>query len=131
MIQTDSASHPVDIHVGGMIRMRRKLLGVSQDQLATALGLSFQQVQKYERGSNRVSASKLYEIGVFLKVGTGYFFQGLPEADTLEPADGVEATQIFLSSQEGHQMAAIFARVPAGATRRRLVDLIRTVAGVS
>ena len=58
--------NPIDLHVGGRIRMRRKVLGVSQERLAEALGLTFQQVQKYERGSNRVSASKLYEIARFL-----------------------------------------------------------------
>ena len=130
MTQFETETHPVDIHVGAMIRMRRKLLGVSQDQLATALGLSFQQVQKYERGFNRVSASKLYEIGRYLKVGTGYFFQGLPEAEVVEALGGVEDMQLLVASPEGHEVASLFAQVPAGVVRRRLVDLMRTVAGV-
>jgi transcriptional regulator with XRE-family HTH domain len=74
---------PVDLHVGARIRMRRKLIGMSQEQLAEALGLTFQQVQKYERGANRVSASKLYETAKTLRTPIGYFFDGL--ADTVDP----------------------------------------------
>src|ERR1700753_441801 len=69
--------HPVDRHVGLRIRMRRKELGVSQEKLAEALGLTFQQVQKYERAANRVSASKLWEIAQALSTHIGYFYEGL------------------------------------------------------
>ena len=75
-------ANPVDQHVGRRIRMRRKLLGISQTELGDALGLTFQQVQKYERGANRVSASKLYDTARTLKVEVGYFFEGL--ADTVD-----------------------------------------------
>src|SRR3954464_8804994 len=77
--------NPVDMHVGGRVRMRRKLLGVSQEQLADSLGLTFQQVQKYERGANRVSASKLYEIAKTLQVPVSFFFDGL--ADPMDGSD--------------------------------------------
>ena len=72
--------NPIDLHVGARIRMRRRLLGVSQERLAEALGLTFQQVQKYERGANRVSASKLYEIARTLQTPVTYFFDGLADA---------------------------------------------------
>src|SRR5579862_5575580 len=74
-----NAPNPVDLHVGARIRMRRRLQGVSQEKLADALGLTFQQVQKYERGANRVSASKLYEIASALKSPVAYFFDGLAD----------------------------------------------------
>src|SRR3954468_5429255 len=73
--------NPVDLHVGARIRMRRKLLGVSQERLADQLGLTFQQVQKYERGANRVSASKLYEIARALQTSVAYFFEGLASTE--------------------------------------------------
>jgi transcriptional regulator with XRE-family HTH domain len=74
---------PVDVHVGVRIRMRRKMLGMSQETLAESLGLTFQQVQKYERGANRVSASKLYDIAKTLQTPVSYFFDGL--ADPVDP----------------------------------------------
>lgn len=70
--------HPVDIEVGANVRLRRKAMGVSQQDLAKALGVSFQQVQKYERGTNRISASRLYDIAACLGVNVEYFFDGLP-----------------------------------------------------
>ena len=73
--------HPVDRHVGLRIRIRRKEVGVSQERLAEALGITFQQVQKYERGANRVSASKLWEIARALNTGVGYFYEGLVECE--------------------------------------------------
>ena len=96
---------PVDIHVGKRIRMRRKTLGVSQEQLASALGLTFQQVQKYEKGGNRVSASKLHGIGKFLGVPVAFFFEGLEEA-----ADGQVTTnvQTLFEVEGGADLAADF-----------------------
>jgi transcriptional regulator with XRE-family HTH domain len=79
----ERAANPVDLHVGARIRMRRKTMGLSQERLAESLSLTFQQVQKYERGANRVSASKLYEIARSLRSPINYFFDGL--ADTVDP----------------------------------------------
>lgn len=81
----------VDIHVGQRIRARRKLLGITQMDLAAALGLTFQQVQKYERGANRVSASKLYAVGQALSCPAAYFFEGLDEAEEAAVNDTVAA----------------------------------------
>ena len=85
--EVQSSQHEVDRHVGLRIRMRRKELGITQEGLGGALGLTFQQVQKYERGANRVSASKLYEIAKSLRTGIGYFFEGLADPSTARIID--------------------------------------------
>ncbi len=117
--------HPVDRHVGLRIRMRRKEIGVSQERLAEALGITFQQVQKYERGANRVSASKLWEIAAALRTNVGYFYEGLGERETAQPAD---AGQAFLLSGEGIELMAAFPRIAEPSVRRKIMELIRAVA---
>jgi transcriptional regulator with XRE-family HTH domain len=125
---------PVDLHVGARVRMRRKFLGVSQEKLADALGLTFQQVQKYERGTNRISASKLFEISRFLEAPVAYFFDGLPGAGA-EAGEGFSGTASeqfvheFLMSPEGLELAALMPRVKAK-QRRRILELVRTLAEV-
>ena len=118
--------HPVDRHVGLRIRMRRKEMGVSQERLAEALGITFQQVQKYERGANRVSASKLWEIAGTLRTPVSYFYDGLDG----QTAGGAQQTsaQAFLSSSEGLELLAAFPRITEPAIRRKLVELVRVVA---
>ena len=125
--------NPVDLHVGGRVRMRRKLLGVSQEQLADSLGLTFQQVQKYERGANRVSASKLYEIAKTLQVPVAFFFDGL--ADPMEGSSGDEVgqkaeriVQEFLTTPEGLELAEVFPKIGRGRVRRQVLDLVRAMA---
>ena len=123
--------HPVDRHVGLHIRMRRKALGISQEKLAESLGLTFQQVQKYERGANRVSASKLWEIARALKTNVAYFYEGLEEEAAHEPAArgfmGANA-QEFLLTPEGLELAATFPKVRRAGLRRKVLDLVRAVA---
>ena len=125
--------NPVDLHVGGRIRMKRKVLGVSQERLAEALGLTFQQVQKYERGANRVSASKLYEIARFLQAPISYFFEGLadPTSEDADPnAEGAEQfVHDFLMTPEGLELAATFPKIRKGRIRRRVLELVRTLSG--
>ncbi len=111
--------------------MRRKLLGVSQERLADELGLTFQQVQKYERGANRVSASKLYEIARALQTTVGYFFEGL--ADTAEASGGTAAAgQAFMHelvmTPEGLELASLFPKLKRGRVRRRVLDLVKALA---
>ncbi|MEH0198728.1 helix-turn-helix domain-containing protein [Caulobacter sp. CCNWLY153] len=122
----------VDLHVGGRVRMRRKMLGVSQEHLADALKLTFQQVQKYERGANRVSASKLYEIAKTLQVPVSYFFDGLADPVTDESDDvGETANRVitdFLNTPEGLELAAIFPKIGKGRVRRQILDLVRAMA---
>jgi transcriptional regulator with XRE-family HTH domain len=103
---------------------------MSQEKLADSLGLTFQQVQKYERGANRISASKLYEIARALRVSIAWFFEGLSDP-TAEPGDGVGATpplaHNFLMSQEGVDLANLFPRLSQRRVRRRLVELVRSL----
>lgn len=109
--------------------MRRKVLGVSQEKLAEELGLTFQQVQKYERGANRVSASKLYEIARALSAPVSYFFDGLSDPSIGGPrgvSDGTEQfMHDFLMTPEGLELAAAFPKIRRGRVRRRLLDLVR------
>jgi transcriptional regulator with XRE-family HTH domain len=120
--------HPVDRHVGLRIRMRRMELGVTQDKLAQALGLTFQQVQKYERGANRVSASKLWEVSRVLQAPIGYFYDGLAqEAEVSPPATTLTDAQAFLLTSEGLELATTFPMV-SRRLRRTILELVRTMA---
>ena len=118
--------HPVDLHVGVRIRMRRKEMGISQERLADALGITFQQVQKHERGANRVSASKLWEIATALKTPVAYFYDGL--GDRQAASVERDAAQAFLLSTEGMALMAAFPRIVEPVIRQKLVELIRVVA---
>jgi transcriptional regulator with XRE-family HTH domain len=122
----------VDIHVGARIRMRRKMLNVSQEHLADSLKLTFQQVQKYERGANRVSASKLYEIARTLQVPVSFFFEGLPDPVSHESDETAAAADRlvtdFLNTAEGLELAAMFPRIGRGRVRRQVLDLVRAMA---
>ena len=112
--------------------MRRRLIGVTQEQLAHALGVSFQQVQKYELGNNRVSASKLYEIATILKVPISFFFAWLADTTTGAEADVASQRELtmrnFLTTSEGLSLAAAFPRIGGGRTSRELLGLIRMIA---
>jgi len=122
--ELDHAPNPVDVHVGLQVRLRRKELKISQEKLAETLGLTFQQVQKYERGANRISASKLYEIG--------WFFEGLSDPaegrdEGAPPPEAASFAHNFLLTQEGIDLANLFPKVQHRRVRRRLVDLIRSL----
>jgi len=125
----EAGPHPVDRHVGLHIRMRRKALGISQERLAESLKLTFQQVQKYERGANRVSASKLWEIARALRTNVAYFYEGLESEDneTTHGFIGANA-QEFLLTPEGMELAATFPRVRRPGVRRKVLDLVRAMA---
>ncbi len=123
------SANPVDRHVGLRIRMRRKELGISQETLAEAIGLTFQQVQKYERATNRVSASKLWEMAQAMNTSVAYFYDGLEgDAEFAEALrDGV--TQAFLTSHDGAELAAAYRAIRQPRVRRRILDLVRAMAG--
>lgn len=123
----DRGPNPVDRHVGLRIRMRRKERGLSQERLAESVDLTFQQIQKYERAANRVSASKLWEIARALKTPLGYFFEGLPETGAPHADAGV-SMQDFLLSAEGLEMMASFPRIRDPRVRRKVLDLVRAMA---
>jgi len=121
--------NPIDTHVGTRVRMRRKILGVSQEKLAEALKLTFQQVQKYERGVNRVSASKLWETSIFLNVDVGYFFEGLSGRDAstgFAESESERYAQDFLMTNEGVELASLFPQMTQK-QRRRILELVRTL----
>ena len=131
MTTQDNQSNPVDLHVGGRVRMRRKFLGLSQTDLADSLGLTFQQVQKYERGSNRISASKLFEIARTLKVPVAYFFEGYGQNEAVEgftESQSEQAVHGFLMTTEGIEIAEAFPRIKNAKHRRKVMELVRTLA---
>jgi transcriptional regulator with XRE-family HTH domain len=121
-------AHPVDLYVGARLRIRRKVLGLSQTQLADALGITFQQIQKYERGANRISASKLYEAARLLQSPVSYFFEGLDETGHGDQDDGMaqRMTQ-FVATPEGLELASLFPRLNDRRLRRRVVDLVKAM----
>ncbi|MDP9137430.1 MAG: helix-turn-helix transcriptional regulator [Pseudomonadota bacterium] len=126
-------ANPVDVHVGNRIRMRRVLIGMSQEKLGDRLGLTFQQVQKYEKGSNRVSASRLFAISEVLGVTLQFFYDGMPGAVTataVEPAagEGGDPLADLLSSAEGRELSQAFTKIRSAEVRRRILDLIRAIA---
>jgi transcriptional regulator with XRE-family HTH domain len=127
--EPERGPNPVDRHVGLRLRKRRQEVGISQERLAESIGLTFQQVQKYERAANRVSASKLWEMSRALSTSIGYFYDGLGEG--VEPPGSNlprEAMQDFLMTPEGIELAAVFPKVPRGRLRRKILDLIRAMA---
>lgn len=123
--------NPIDIHVGGRIRLRRNMQGMSQERLGEQLGITFQQIQKYEKGTNRVGASRLQEISSILQVPVAYFFEDAPGGS---PTSGfAEDNQTdyvvdFLSSSEGLSLNRAFARIQDPKVRRRIIDLVRSLA---
>jgi transcriptional regulator with XRE-family HTH domain len=126
----DRLPNPVDRHVGLRIRLRRKELGVSQERLAEAIGLTFQQIQKYERAANRVSASKLFEVAKALSTNIAYFYEGLADSPAPVGQDKPrDAVQEFLLTPEGIELATLFPQIPRGRVRRRILDLVRALAG--
>ncbi|MEM6851061.1 MAG: helix-turn-helix transcriptional regulator [Pseudomonadota bacterium] len=129
--------NPVDIHVGSRVRLRRMLIGLSQDKLGEELGLTFQQVQKYEKGTNRIGASRLWQIAKILGVPVQFFFEDLsePDAGGAAAAGGFAEADAetpvfmdFISSNEGMQLNKYFPLISDMAVRKRIVDLVRSLA---
>lgn len=123
--------NPIDVHVGSRIRLRRNMVGMSQEKLGEHLGITFQQIQKYEKGTNRVGASRLQAIASILEVPVSFLFEGAPGASPAEGLSEESSTTYvvdFLSSSEGLQLNRAFARIPDPAVRRRIIDLVRALA---
>ncbi|MEL7463597.1 MAG: helix-turn-helix transcriptional regulator [Pseudomonadota bacterium] len=121
------APNPIDVHVGARVRLRRLNLGMSQEKLGEKLGLTFQQVQKYEKGSNRIGASRLYAISQILETPITYFFEGL-ERNVDEESGDEPSLSDFLATPEAIELNRSFARIQNTATRKRLTDLVKSVA---
>lgn len=130
--------NPVDSHVGSRVRMRRMLLGMSQEKLGEHLGLTFQQVQKYEKGVNRIGASRLYDMAIVLGVPVQFFYDDVPGNDKLnESAPGFAETPDesyvveFLSTRDGLELNKAFVKITDPRLRRTIIDLVRSLAGES
>jgi transcriptional regulator with XRE-family HTH domain len=133
---TKKAPNPIDKHVGSRVRMRRMMLGMSQEKLGDALALTFQQVQKYEKGTNRIGASRLQQISHILQVPVAFFFEGAPHltdgtmaAESVESAPSPTYVSDFLATSDGLSLTKAFMRIPDPKLRRRIVDLVQQIAG--
>lgn len=150
------APGPMDVHIGQRIRLRRTLMGLSQEKLGEALGLTFQQVQKYERGANRVSATRLFEMARLMNVPVGFFYDGLPEGlpgDTAAEGGAIFSSTMGFAEPAGRfggpppkraetpmedaalftrketiELVRAFHRIPDEAVRRRVLDLVCSMA---
>ncbi|MCK9914137.1 helix-turn-helix transcriptional regulator [Microbacteriaceae bacterium K1510] len=129
------APNPIDKHVGSRVRMRRMMLGMSQEKLGDALGLTFQQVQKYEKGTNRIGASRLQQIALILQVPVSFFFEGAPHAPGGPTTTGMSEAPSpayvsdFLATSDGLSLTKSFMRIKNSKLRRRIVDLVEQIAG--
>ena len=130
--------NPVDIHVGGRVRFRRMLLGMSQEKLGERLGLTFQQVQKYEKGVNRIGASRLFDLSKVLQVPIQFFYEEAPGAMDQSSANhgagfadrsGESYIVEFLNTRDGLELNRAFVRIHDIKVRRSIVDLVRSLAG--
>lgn len=132
MIENKKKPNPIDIHVGSRIRLRRTMLGMSQEKLGESLGITFQQIQKYEKGTNRVGASRLQNISGILNVPVSFFFEDAPGhgggAPGMQEASSSNYVVDFLSSSEGLQLNRAFVKITDPKVRRRLVDLVKALA---
>jgi transcriptional regulator with XRE-family HTH domain len=133
MADNKKQPNPIDIHVGSRIRLRRTMLGMSQEKLGEALGITFQQVQKYEKGTNRVGASRLQNIAAILGVPISFFFEDAPGDNGETSATGMSENSSayvvnFLSSSEGLQLNRAFVKISDPRVRRRIIDLVKALA---
>lgn len=125
--------NPIDRHVGARVRMRRLLVSMSQERLGEALGITFQQIQKYEKGANRIGASRLQHISRILGVPVEFFFDGAPSGDITVAGGFGELPQAsfvsdFMATSEGVQLTRAFVKITDQHVRRRLIDLVEALA---
>jgi transcriptional regulator with XRE-family HTH domain len=125
--------NPVDKHVGSRVRMRRMMLGMSQEKLGDALDLTFQQVQKNEKGTNRIGASRLQHISHILQVPVAFFFEGAPRQPGQPKGTGDAPSPAyvsdFLATRDGLALTKAFMRIKEPKLRRRIVDLVKKIEG--
>ena len=124
--------NPIDKHVGARVRMRRMMLNMSQEKLGDALDLTFQQVQKYEKGANRIGASRLQAISNILQVPVSFFFEGaphLPGHSGTGEAPSPAYVSDFLATTDGLSLTKSFMKIKSGKMRRRIVELVEQIAG--
>ena len=131
-----SVPNPIDIHVGKRVRLRRTLLGMSQEKLGGALGLTFQQVQKYERGVNRIGSSRLYQLSQILDVPVSFFFDDMPPLEGKAIPPGLaETPAIFerdpMIKRETLELVRAYYRITDAGARKRLFELTKAMASLS
>lgn len=127
------APNPTDKHVGSRVRMRRMMMSMSQEKLGDSLGLTFQQVQKYEKGTNRIGASRLQQISHILQVPVSFFFEGAPSSNNEQTGFGEAPSPTyvsdFLATSDGLALTRAFMRIEDAKLRRKIVDLVEQIAG--
>jgi transcriptional regulator with XRE-family HTH domain len=127
--------NPVDKHVGSRVRMRRVLIGMSQEKLGEALGITFQQIQKYEKGTNRIGASRMQQIATVMGVPVAYFFEDAPGSEDktagFGESQGSDYVVDFLTTTEGLQLNKAFVKISDPKVRRKIVDLVAALAASS
>ena len=132
-IVKQKATNPIDKHVGSRVRMRRMMLGMSQSKLADGLGLTFQQVQKYEKGTNRVGAGRLQQISDILQIPVPFFFEDAPHLPGQPKGNGAAPSPAyvseFLATTDGLALTKAFMQIKEQSMRRRIVDLVEQIAG--
>jgi transcriptional regulator with XRE-family HTH domain len=123
-------ANPIDIQVGNRVRIRRMLIGMSQERLGDLLGLTFQQVQKYEKGVNRIGAGRLFEVARILNVPVEFFYEGVePQGQQgMSEPEGAPPVMEFVSSGEGLQLSLAFMKIKDAKVRKRVLDLVKSLA---
>ena len=125
-------ANPIDIQVGNRVRIRRMLIGMSQERLGDLLGLTFQQVQKYEKGVNRIGAGRLFEVSRILNVPVDFFYEGVATELAGQPGmrepEGTPPVMEFMSSGEGLQLSLAFMKIKDAKVRKRVLDLVKSLA---
>ena len=122
--------HPVDVHVGKRVRHRRWMVGMTQQQLAEKVGIKFQQIQKYETGMNRVSASRLWDIAEALEVPVSFFFEGIDDQGAADRAAGAAVPGDIMADKEALELVRSYYAIPEN-QRRRLFELARVLSDVA
>ncbi len=131
---TGRKPNPIDIHVGSRVRLRRLVIGMSQEKLGEKMGLTFQQIQKYEKGANRIGASRLHQLSQILDVPMTFFFEDAPIRPGAKLQAGFSEAKTeaflldFLSTREGLELNRAFVKIPDPKVRRKMIDLIRSLA---
>ena len=125
-------ANPIDVQIGNRVRIRRMLIGMSQERLGDMLGLTFQQVQKYEKGVNRIGAGRLFEVARILNVPVDFFYEGVAAQLTGQPGvnepEGAPPVMEFVSSGEGLQLSLAFMKIKDAKVRKRVLDLVKSLA---
>ena len=123
-------ANPIDVQVGNRVRIRRMLIGMSQERLGDLLGLTFQQVQKYEKGVNRIGAGRLFEVSRILNVPVDFFYEGLGTNPLPANETDAAAPQVmeFVASGEGLQLSLAFMKIKDAKVRKRVLDLVKSLA---